>query len=126
MTELKDALETAKKREDSLQQKIVDLQFELEEQKESMQKQQKDLEKITQLSKELEKAKAAAVQLAQTNEKLIQEITTLKKANEIKENKEEKVNLKIQEQREPEHRPRRPIQKESEKPADFASKSWLL
>jgi hypothetical protein len=75
----------------------------------------------------LEKAKAAAVQLAQTNEKLMQEITTLKKTNEIKEEKpKENLKIQVQEQRVPEHRPGRPIQTESEKPADFANKSWLL
>jgi len=132
LTDLKNAIEKAQKKEDSLQQEIANLKSDLEHQKESFQKSQKDLGKIEQVRTELEKAKAAAIQLAQTNEKLIQEINTLKQENENlkatkpKAQEHKALEHKAQEYKEPEYRSGRPIQKESEKPADFATKSWLL
>ena len=117
--DLKDSLEESHKKESYLQQQIVDLQSELQQQKESLQKIQKDIEKSEKLKIELEQAKKAAIQLAAANEKLTQEVDTLKKENE---------GLKAHGHKELEeyHIPERPIQKETDKPADFAKNSWLL
>ncbi len=119
--ELKDSLKEFQRKEDYLKQQIVDLQSDLQHQKEALHKMQTDLEKSEKLKIELEQAKKAAIQLAKANEKLTQEVNTLKKENE---------NLKAQEHKElelePYHVPERPIQKETDKPADFAKTSWLL
>jgi DNA repair exonuclease SbcCD ATPase subunit len=131
--DLKNALEEAYKKEGALEQQITDLQSDLQHQKRLVHKLEKELEKLEPLKKEFEQAKKAALQLAEANDKLTQEINSLKKGNEpIKEQKstalkEQKVSV-IKEQ---EHAPRyqqplRPVQKEADKPADFATKSWLL
>jgi DNA repair ATPase RecN len=131
--DVKNALEEAYKKEGSLEQQITDLQSDLQHQKRLVHKLEKELEKLEPLKKEFEQAKKAALQLAEANDKLTQEINSLKKGNEpIKEQKstalkEQKVSV-IKEQ---EHAPRyqqplRPVQKEADKPADFATKSWLL
>ncbi|MCA1993584.1 MAG: hypothetical protein LDL41_16305 [Coleofasciculus sp. S288] len=65
----------------------------------------------------MEQAKKAALQLAKTNEKLSHEVETLKKENEDPEPQENKS---------PAPKLGRPIQKESDKPADFAKSTWLL
>lgn len=114
---LKDALEESHRKEGALQQQITDLKSDLQHQKKSVHKLEKELEKIDQLQTELEQAKKAALQLAEANEKLNQETQTLKK---------EDKSLKVQKNSELYHNPGRPIQKETEKPVDFASKSWLL
>ncbi len=121
--DLKDALEDAHSKEKSLKIEIADLQTDLYHQKKSIQNLQKDLDKVSQLKAELEKVKTSAIQLAQTNEKLMQEIDTLKK-----ENKELKAHETIKKQENNSLPPKqgRPIQKESEKRVDFATKSWLL
>jgi chromosome segregation ATPase len=116
-TDLKDALEASHKKEVHLQQQIADLQSDLQQQKDFLNKLEKDLEKIDKLKIELEQAKKAAIQLAAANEKLNQEVNGLKKENET---------LKTQENSLPAQMPGRPIQKETEKPADFAKNSWLL
>jgi uncharacterized coiled-coil DUF342 family protein len=125
--ELKESLEESYRKEGSLQQQIADLKSDLQHQKKSVHKLEKELEKIDQLKSELEQAKKAAFQLAEANEKLNQEIQTLKKEAPLKK---EDTSLKVQrnDQRNDEvyHNPGRPIQKETEKPADFAAKSWLL
>ena len=131
--DLKNALEEAYKKEGALEQQITDLQSDLQHQKRLTHKLEKELEKLEPLKKEFEQAKKAAVQLAEANEKLTQEINSLKKGNETPKEqkptaiKEQKVSV-IKEQ---EHTPRyqqplRPIQTEADKPADFATKSWLL
>lgn len=128
LTDLKEALEEANKRESSLQEQISDLQTSLQQQQEYLQKLQKELGNIDQLKMELVQAKEAATQLAKANEKLTQEINTLKKDNTPKKDntlKKAKEPLQVQ-RRQPRHSYERPIQKESEKPADFAKKSWLL
>lgn len=131
--DLKNALEEAYKKEGALEQQITDLQSDLQHQKRLVHKLEKELEKLEPLKKEFEQAKKAALQLAEANDKLTQEINTLKKGNETPKEqkptalKEQKVSV-IKEQ---EHTPRyqqplRPVQKEADKPADFAAKSWLL
>jgi chromosome segregation ATPase len=115
--DLKESLEESHRKEKALQKQITELQAELHNQNESLQKLQKNLEKIADLKTEFEQAKKAAVQLAAANEKLTQEINALKK---------EKEGLKVQEHSIQEPMPGRPIQKENEKPADFAKNSWLL
>lgn len=125
--DLKDSLEESQKKESYLQQQIVDLQSDLQHQKESIHKMQKDIENREKLKTELEQAKNAAIQLAAANEKLTQEVNTLKKENKTLKEKENET-LKAQEHKELEqyHIPERPIQKETDKPADFAKNSWLL
>lgn len=117
--ELKDSLEEYQIKEGYLKQQIVDLQADLQHQKEALHKMQKDLEKSENLKIELEQAKKAAIQLAKANEKLTQEVNTLKKENEdLKAQGHQKLDqFQI---------PERPIQKETDKPADFAKNSWLL
>src|ERR671932_825165 len=116
-SDLENALKESHAKERSLQQQISELQSELQHQKETGEKLKKNLEKIDQLKIEFEKAKTAALQLAQVNEKLTKEIDTLKK---------EKEDLKAQGRKVPTQQPGRPIQTESDKPVDFATKSWLL
>jgi uncharacterized phage infection (PIP) family protein YhgE len=115
--DLKDALEEAHKKEETLQQQIADLQSDLQQQQESVQKLQKELEKIAHLKTDFKQAKNAAVQLAEANEKLTQEIKALKKDNE---------GFIVQDHSIPAQKSGRPIQKETERPVDFATKSWLL
>ncbi|MBE9125941.1 MULTISPECIES: hypothetical protein [unclassified Coleofasciculus] len=121
LIELKEALEEANQREASLQQQITDLQANLEQQKDSVEKLQQQLKTIEGLKAEFEQAKKAAVQLAQANERLTQEINTL-----TKQNKEDKTNRQIKQMQPQQQTIGRPIQKDSEKPADFAKKAWLL
>jgi chromosome segregation ATPase len=121
---LKEALDESHRKEGSLQQQISDLHSDLEHERKSVHKLEKQLEQIDQLKKELDQAKKAAVQLAAANEKLIEEVKTLKKQNEDVKPKE-KMTLNHMPER-PNHMPERPIQKETETPVDFATKSWLL
>jgi len=121
---LKEALDESHRKEGSLQQQISDLHSDLEHERKSVHKLEKQLEQIDQLKKELDQAKKAAVQLAAANEKLIEEVKTLKKQNEDVKPKE-KMTLNHMPER-PNHLPERPIQKETETPVDFATKSWLL
>ncbi|HEY9822755.1 MAG TPA: hypothetical protein V6D35_18585 [Candidatus Sericytochromatia bacterium] len=125
--DLKADLEEAYRKEGALQQQINDLQSELQHQKKSVHKLEKELEKIEHLKADFEQAKKAAIQLADANEKLIQEVNTLKKGD-LKKGDLKKV------EETPKgpgheiiyHAPDRPIQKENDKPADFAKTSWLL
>jgi uncharacterized coiled-coil DUF342 family protein len=130
LADLKDSLEESQIKESYLQQQIVDLQSELQHQKEFLHKMQKDLENSEKLKTELEQAKKAAIQLAAANEKLTQEVDTLKKENEgLKAQGHQELEQyhiperPIQEQY---HIPERPIQKEADNPGDFAKNSWLL
>ena len=115
--ELKADLEEAYRKEGALQQQINDLQSELQHQKKSVHKLEKELEKIEHLKADFEQAKKAAIQLADANEKLIEEVNTLKKGKETPKGPGHEIIY---------HAPDRPIQKENEKPADFAKTSWLL
>lgn len=116
--ELKDDLEEAYRKEGALQQQISDLQADLQHYKKSVHKLEKELEKTESLKTELEQAKKAALQLAQANEKLTQEINTLQKGeSQIQKGPGHEIIY---------HPPDRPVQKESDKPADFAKNSWLL
>jgi chromosome segregation ATPase len=135
--ELKEALDEAHRKEGALQQQISDLQSDLQHQNRSVHKLEKELEKLAQLKTELEQAKKAAFQLAEANEKLNQEVQTLKKQNESLTAKGHNIAYQPQEKAietyhpqekaiETYHPPERPIQKESEKPADFAKTTWLL
>ncbi|MGQ4647317.1 hypothetical protein [Lyngbya aestuarii] len=124
LTDLKESLEEANKRESSLQEQITDLQSSLKQQQEFLEKLQKERGNIDQLKTELFQAKEAATQLAKANEKLTQEINSLKKDN-INIPKKAKEPLQAQRRQLP-HTYERPIQKESERPADFANKTWLL
>lgn len=116
--QLKDDLEEAYRKEGALQQQISDLQTDLQHYKKSVHKLEKELEKVEHFKTELEQAKNAAVQLAQANEKLSQEVNALKKGDAIipKGPGHEVIY----------HAPDRPIQREIDKPADFAKTSWLL
>lgn len=117
--ELKHALEEAHRKEGALQQQVSDLQSELQHQKKLVHKLKTEIEKLEQIKSDFEQAKKAALQLAEVNEKLMQEIKTLTKEKE-KEVIPTKMNISV------ESMPARPIQKESEKQVDFATKSWLL
>jgi DNA repair exonuclease SbcCD ATPase subunit len=114
---LKDALEESQRKEASLQEKIADLQSDLQQHKESVNKLEKELDKVAQLKAELAQAKQEALKLAEINEGLSLEIKKLKKEQE---------GLKGQDYKIVDQTRVRPIQKESEKPVDFATKSWLL
>jgi len=120
--DLKADLEEAYRKEGALQQQINDLQSELQHQKKSVHKLEKELEKIEHLKADFEQAKKAAIQLADANEKLIQEVNTLKKGDlkKVEETPKGPGHEIIY------HAPDRPIQKENDKPADFAKTSWLL
>ncbi|MEO8893691.1 MAG: hypothetical protein ABI417_19565 [Coleofasciculaceae cyanobacterium] len=117
-SELKDDLEEAYRKEGALQQQISDLQADLQHYKKSVHKLEKELEKAEQFKTELAQAKQAALQLAEANEKLTQEINTLQKGeSQIQKGPGHEIIY---------HPPDRPIQKETDKPADFAKNSWLL
>jgi chromosome segregation ATPase len=128
VAELKASLEESHKKEDVLQREITELYTDLHHQQESIEKLEKELGRIGQLKTELEQVKTAAIQLAQTNEKLLQEINTLRKEKEDFKGREHKVTeqKKAPEPRVGDRQPGRPIQKESDKPADFAKNTWLL
>lgn len=79
VAELKKSLEESRKQEKKLQDKIVDLQADLKEQKEIAKKLQKDLEQRANIKAELEEVKKTALQLAETNSKLIEEADNSKK-----------------------------------------------
>lgn len=125
--DLKAALEESYRKEGALQQQISDLQSDLQHQKKSVHKLEKEVEKVDRLQTELEQAKQAAFQLAEANEKLIQELNTLKKPKkDLKENENKIIAQPSESSLQTYHPPERPIQKESDKPADFAKTTWLL
>ena len=127
-TELKDDLEKAYSQEGALKQQISDLQAELQHQKKSMNKLEKELEKFEAVKTELAQAKKAAFQLAEANEKLMREVESFSKQqnNDLKEQENKITHQPAATSSPTYHPPERPIQKESEKPADFAKSSWLL
>ena len=120
ITELRSTIEKAQKREDSFVQQISDLKAELSEQKKLAKKLQKELEQ-TNLKSELEQAKKTALELADANSKLIQEMKALQKEKEkeiVKAPEPPKSIQKLQ---------RVPLPPEKTKmPADFAENTWLL
>jgi predicted RNase H-like nuclease (RuvC/YqgF family) len=79
VTELRERLKEAQQKESSQQQQISDLQFTLQEQKTLIQQLQSELEQKNQLKLALEQVKKDALQLAEANEKLNQELNALKK-----------------------------------------------
>jgi chromosome segregation ATPase len=137
LANLRDDLHEAHTKEGYLQQQIIDLQSDLELERKLVQKLQKELEKLGDIKTELDKAKRAASRLAEANEKLTQEIKALTEDNKdfkVHKNEAHKIEAHKIDAHEHEayesslvgHNPGRPIQKESDKPADFAAKSWLL
>lgn len=127
-SELKEDLEAAYSKEGALKQQISDLQSDLQHQKKSVHKLEKELEKFEELKAELAQAKKAAFQLAEANEKLMKEVNSLlKKENkDLKEHETQITHQPAATSIRTYHPPERPIQKESEKPADFAKTTWLL
>ncbi|MBW4647235.1 MAG: hypothetical protein KME06_00830 [Kastovskya adunca ATA6-11-RM4] len=163
-TELKDALQAAKERETTLQKQVAQLQSELEQQQKLVQDLKKDLQKLNALQSELKEAKNAAVNLADVNEKLIQQVNSVKKettalapqvnsvrkettalaprVNSASESPPQEVNslrkgtnifknqvnsALVPQSTMPKYQGHlRPIEKEGEKPDDFAKNTWLL
>ncbi|NEP10811.1 MAG: hypothetical protein F6K14_11455 [Symploca sp. SIO2C1] len=119
---LQEALQNSQKNEASLKEEVTELKADLERQAKSVQKLEEELKQMNQIKKEFEEAKKAAIQLAETNEKLTQKVNGMKKDDK---------DMTLQTKKLPNqslvpHTPNRPIQKESDKPADFAKKTWLL
>ncbi|NET56429.1 MAG: hypothetical protein F6K47_09730 [Symploca sp. SIO2E6] len=119
---LQKSLQESQQKEVSLQQEVTELRADFEQQTKSVQKLEKELKKMNQIKQELEEAKKAASQLAKTNEQLTQELNSTK---------QDKEDIKVPTHKPPNqslvhHHPVRPIQKESDKPADFARNTWLL
>ncbi|MFN6482318.1 MULTISPECIES: hypothetical protein [unclassified Nostoc] len=94
--ELTSNLETSHKKEASLGQEITDLQSKLSQQK-TFASEQKSL--LEQLTKELDETKKTALQLAEANSQLIEEINSLKQKAEQKavQKVEEKSKLVVKE-----------------------------
>ncbi|HEY9848023.1 MAG TPA: hypothetical protein V6D28_01085 [Leptolyngbyaceae cyanobacterium] len=135
-------LEVAQEHEVALQQQVIDLQAELSEEKSQVQKLKKDLEQVKSLKAELEKAKKdleqvkslktelektkkEALQLAESNSKLIEEVNALKQEKEQEDKKEKETKTSAL----PAYRPiERKIGKSdpNKKPVDFAVNTWLL
>lgn len=118
IAELKTSLEEAQKKESNLQKEIENLQADLQQQHKYIKQLEEDIQKTDQLKIELEQAKKDALKLAEVNEKLS------KKASSSQ--KKEVSALKQPRQSAQHHQITRPVTKESEKPGDFAKKTWLL
>lgn len=82
VTNLREDLKEAQQKESSLQQQINDLQTALQEQQTSLNKLQDDQEQTNYLKSRVEEVKQDALHLAEVNDKLNQEIATLRKENE--------------------------------------------
>jgi len=128
-------LELAHQHEGSLQQQVTDLQAELSEQKKLVHKLQHELEKVKPIKTELEQAKKAALQLADANSQLIEEVNALKgrKEDVALKGRKEDVALKTQkEDFKPQSYTRAAprvvgvAQHQTGDNSDFASKTWLL
>ena len=147
VTELTTSLALAHQTVDSLQQQIVDLESELDIQKASvadlqseLHKQttsvsdlQKKLDRAQQKKNEFEEAKKAALQLADANSKLIEEIETMKKEKEpVKQKEKEPAKpkdsaiVKKQEFTKVPGRFERFVLPLSEEKADTGTNSWML
>lgn len=116
ITELKAALEQAHQKESSQQQQIAELQSKLDEQKTILKQLQQNLEQAKSLKVELEETKKAALQLAEANSKLMQEVNAVKKQEDLRVKSDKKPNRRAE--------ILDPIQ--TERPADFAANTWLL
>ncbi|PHM08384.1 hypothetical protein [Nostoc sp. 'Peltigera malacea cyanobiont' DB3992] len=94
--ELTSNLETSHKKEATLGQEITDLQSKLSKQKTFVSEQKSLLEQLT---KELDETKKAALQLAEANSLLIEEINSFKKEAEqkVEQKVEEKSKLVVKE-----------------------------
>jgi predicted RNase H-like nuclease (RuvC/YqgF family) len=128
-------LELAHQHEGSLQQQVNELQAELSEEKKLVQKLQKELEKANSFKAELDQAKKTALQLAQENSKLIEEINALKNHQGSVPLKSLKEDVPVKSQKEeikPQAYPQRGryivsvAEHQTGESSDFASKSWLL
>lgn len=75
-------LEVAHQHEGALQQENNQLKVELSDHKKLVDKLQKELETVNQIKRELQEAKQTALQLAETNSKLIEEVNRLKEHKE--------------------------------------------
>ena len=76
---LQTTLEQTQQREGDLKNQVTDLQAKLDEQQKLVKSLQSDLKRSDKLQKDLEEARKDALQLADANTKLAQEIETLKK-----------------------------------------------
>jgi chromosome segregation ATPase len=83
--ELKHALESSQQKERILQEMVDQLQLQLDEQQEVIQKLKASVEKTNHLQIELEQAQKTALKLAETNQKLIEE-SSAKKQSEAEAN----------------------------------------
>lgn len=79
--ELREAVQAAYGKENSLQQQIANLQSDLQEQKILVQKLQATLEQTNQIKAELEQARTVILQLSEANSKTTQKADTPKKEN---------------------------------------------
>ena len=122
LTNLQTALQESQQKEASLQKEITELKSGLEQKTKSVKELEKELQKMHQIKNELEEAKKAAIQLAESNEKLTQEVNNLKKDHQDTKPQTHKPSNRSLVA----HQPVRPIQKESDTPADFARNTWLL
>ncbi|KAM3091655.1 hypothetical protein ACKFKG_24900 [Phormidesmis sp. 146-35] len=96
VTDLKNSLEASHQKEQSLQQKIDELQSQLDEQKSLAKSLQTSLEKASKIQAELEQAQKAALQLAESNQKLIDENKALKAAHAEAESSKKASQLTLQ------------------------------
>jgi chaperonin cofactor prefoldin len=81
IVELKMALETAQNQERSLQEKLLQLQAELEDKNQFIDRMKTEIQEAD-LKGKVKKAQEAALQLSEANSKLIEELKTLKQENE--------------------------------------------
>ncbi|MGV0024706.1 hypothetical protein [Phormidesmis priestleyi] len=96
VTDLKNSLEASHQKEQALQQKVDELQSQLDEQKSLAKTLQTSLEKATKIQAELEQAQKAALQLAESNQKLIDENKALKAAQTQVESSKKASQLTLQ------------------------------
>ena len=122
IADLRANLEQSRQRESYFLQQISEMKTELSDQKKLVSKLQKDKEQ-SHLKSELEQAKKTALELAEANSKLIEEVKAFKKEKEKEKEKQEakpiassRIIQKIEKL--PPEKPR--------KPADFAETTWLL
>jgi chromosome segregation ATPase len=96
VTDLKNSLEASHQKEQTLQQKVGELQTQLDEQKSLAKSLQTSLEKASKIQSELEQAQKAALQLAESNQKLIDENKALKTAQTQVESSKKASQLALQ------------------------------
>ncbi|HBW56650.1 MAG TPA: hypothetical protein DEF27_02145 [Oscillatoriales bacterium UBA8482] len=131
IVELKSALETVQNQERSLQEKILQLQIELDEKNKFIAGLKTEIQ-AADLKGKLQKSQAASLQLSEVNSKLIEELKTLKQENEsLKTAWEPKVKpLPPQAIEKPKAHQlsRRPYSSTSQPVSgeDFSDSTWLL